>query len=146
MPSWIRSRWWSSPARCATNLIGTDAFQEADTVGLTRHCTKHNYLVKDPAELAATIEEAFEIATTGRPGPVVVDIPKNVQVATADHARRSGPAPQALHAAAPSAAPEEIAEAIDMIANAEGADLLYRRRRDQFRPAGDANCCASSRS
>jgi len=67
----------------ATNLIGTDAFQEADTVGLTRHCTKHNYLVKDPAELAATIDEAFEIATTGRPGPVVVDIPKNVQVATA---------------------------------------------------------------
>ncbi|HEY0299968.1 MAG TPA: thiamine pyrophosphate-binding protein, partial [Rhizomicrobium sp.] len=67
----------------ATHLIGTDAFQEADTVGLTRHCTKHNYLVKDPAELAATIDEAFEIATTGRPGPVVVDIPKNVQVATA---------------------------------------------------------------
>ena len=67
----------------ATNLIGTDAFQEADTIGLTRHCTKHNYLVKDPAELAATIDEAFEIATTGRPGPVVVDIPKNVQVATA---------------------------------------------------------------
>ena len=67
----------------ATGLIGSDAFQEADTVGITRHCTKHNYLVKDPAELAATIEEAFRIATHGRPGPVVVDIPKDVQVAVA---------------------------------------------------------------
>ena len=73
-----------------TNLIGTDAFQEADTVGLTRHCSKHNYLVKDPENLAVTIEEAFEIATTGRPGPVVVDIPKNVQIATA--ALPDGPA------------------------------------------------------
>ena len=68
----------------ATNLIGSDAFQEADTVGITRHCCKHNYLVKDPESLAATIEEAFEIATTGRPGPVVIDIPKNVQVASAE--------------------------------------------------------------
>ncbi|MBU0556598.1 MAG: biosynthetic-type acetolactate synthase large subunit [Alphaproteobacteria bacterium] len=67
----------------ATHLIGTDAFQEADTVGLTRHCTKHNYLVKSPAELAGTVHEAFHIATSGRPGPVVIDIPKDVQVATA---------------------------------------------------------------
>ena len=66
-----------------TSLIGSDAFQEADTVGITRHCCKHNYLVKDPADLAATIDEAFQIATTGRPGPVVIDIPKNVQIATA---------------------------------------------------------------
>jgi acetolactate synthase-1/2/3 large subunit len=102
----------------ATNLIGTDAFQEADTVGLTRHCTKHNYLVKDPAELAATIDEAFEIATTGRPGPVVVDIPKNVQVATA--ALHDGP-PQRPKRYNPRmvAAPEEIAEAIELIAGAE---------------------------
>ena len=64
-----------------TALIGTDAFQEADTVGITRHCTKHNYLVKEPADLKPTIEEAFRIATTGRPGPVVVDIPKDVQIA-----------------------------------------------------------------
>ena len=67
----------------ATNLIGSDAFQEADTVGITRHCSKHNYLVKDPAELATIVREAFSIATKGRPGPVVIDIPKNVQVATA---------------------------------------------------------------
>src|SRR5215813_5280780 len=62
-----------------TGLIGTDAFQEADTVGITRHCTKHNYLVKDPARLSSVIHEAFHIATSGRPGPVVIDIPKDVQ-------------------------------------------------------------------
>ncbi len=67
----------------ATGLIGSDAFQEADTIGISRHCTKHNYLVKDPAELAAVIDEAFQIATTGRPGPVLIDIPKDVQVASA---------------------------------------------------------------
>ncbi len=70
-----------------TQLIGTDAFQEADTVGITRHCSKHNYLVKDPAKLAGVVHEAFHIATTGRPGPVVVDIPKNVQIATATYAK-----------------------------------------------------------
>ncbi len=107
----------------ATNLIGTDAFQEADTVGLTRHCTKHNYLVKDPADLAATIDEAFEIATTGRPGPVVVDIPKNVQVATAP--MFSG-APQRPKRYLPRmvAAPDEIAEAIELIERAE-RPVLY---------------------
>src|SRR6187431_1022518 len=64
-----------------THLIGNDAFQECDTVGITRPCTKHNWLVRDVNELAATIHEAFHVATTGRPGPVVVDIPKDVQFA-----------------------------------------------------------------
>jgi len=64
-----------------TSLIGSDAFQECDTVGITRPCTKHNWLVKDVKELAATLHEAFHVATTGRPGPVVVDIPKDVQFA-----------------------------------------------------------------
>ena len=64
-------------------LIGSDAFQEADTVGISRHCTKHNYLVKDPSELAAIIDEAFQIAMEGRPGPVLIDIPKDVQIASA---------------------------------------------------------------
>ncbi|WP_257538336.1 acetolactate synthase 3 large subunit [Sphingobium sp. CFD-1] len=73
-----------------TQLIGTDAFQEADTVGITRHCTKHNYLVKDPGKLAGVIHEAFHIATTGRPGPVVIDIPKNVQIATAPYKKPEG--------------------------------------------------------
>ncbi|MGF0538522.1 acetolactate synthase 3 large subunit [Agrobacterium sp. ES01] len=64
-----------------TSLIGSDAFQECDTVGITRPCTKHNWLVKDVNDLARTIHEAFRIAQTGRPGPVVVDIPKDVQFA-----------------------------------------------------------------
>ena len=65
-----------------TALIGNDAFQEADIVGITRPCTKHNYLVKDVRELASIIKEAFHIATTGRPGPVLVDMPKDVLIAT----------------------------------------------------------------
>ena len=62
-----------------THLIGTDAFQECDTTGITRPCTKHNWLVKDVNMLAETIHKAFRIATTGRPGPVLVDIPKDIQ-------------------------------------------------------------------
>src|SRR3546814_12557914 len=71
----------------ATHLIGSDAFQAADTVGLTRPCTKHNYLVKDPARIGPTVAEAFHIATSGRPGPVVIELPKAVQVATAPSSR-----------------------------------------------------------
>ncbi|MBV0911578.1 acetolactate synthase 3 large subunit [Anianabacter salinae] len=66
-----------------TFMIGTDGFQEADTVGITRPCTKHNWLVKDTARLADTIHQAFHVAKSGRPGPVLVDIPKDVQFATA---------------------------------------------------------------
>ncbi len=68
-----------------TFMIGTDAFQEADTVGITRACTKHNWLVKETSALSATIHEAFHVATTGRPGPVLVDIPKDVQFASATY-------------------------------------------------------------
>nr|MCS5550036.1 acetolactate synthase 3 large subunit [Gammaproteobacteria bacterium] len=68
-----------------THLIGTDAFQEADTIGITRACTKHNWLVKDPNDLARVIHEAFHVATSGRPGPVVVDIPKDIQFADAKY-------------------------------------------------------------
>ena len=64
-----------------THLIGTDAFQECDTVGITRHCTKHNYLVRSIADLPRILHEAFYVARSGRPGPVVVDIPKDVQFA-----------------------------------------------------------------
>ncbi|MCE0507148.1 acetolactate synthase 3 large subunit [Roseivivax sp. GX 12232] len=66
-----------------TFMIGSDAFQEADTVGITRPCTKHNWLVDDTNKLSATIHEAFHVATNGRPGPVLVDIPKDVQFASA---------------------------------------------------------------
>ncbi len=62
-----------------THLIGTDAFQECDTTGITRPCTKHNWLVKDINDLAEIMHKAFEVATTGRPGPVLVDIPKDIQ-------------------------------------------------------------------
>ncbi len=64
----------------ATHMIGNDAFQEADTVGITRPVTKHNYLVKDANDLARTMHEAFFVATNGRPGPVVIDLPKDVQL------------------------------------------------------------------
>jgi len=67
-----------------TVLIGNDAFQEADIVGITRPCTKYNYLVKDVADLAYTIKEAFHIARSGRPGPVLIDLPKDVTAATAE--------------------------------------------------------------
>ncbi|WP_397575098.1 acetolactate synthase 3 large subunit [Sphingorhabdus sp.] len=106
----------------ATNLIGSDAFQEADTVGITRHCSKHNYLVKDPADLASTVREAFAIATKGRPGPVVIDIPKNVQVATTSTdvkratSSRFNPAGEADYA--------EINRAVELLANAK-APILY---------------------
>ncbi|MFK4823496.1 acetolactate synthase 3 large subunit [Paenochrobactrum sp. BZR 588] len=65
-----------------TSLIGTDAFQEADTIGITRPCTKHNWLVKDVNDLSRILHEAIHVATTGRPGPVLVDIPKDIQFAT----------------------------------------------------------------
>ncbi|MBW8784213.1 MAG: biosynthetic-type acetolactate synthase large subunit [Novosphingobium sp.] len=107
----------------ATGLIGSDAFQEADTIGITRHCTKHNYLVRDPGELAATIDEAFQIATQGRPGPVLIDIPKDVQVATA---MLSDAAPQRRLRYQPQieAGADEIARAVALIAKAK-APVLY---------------------
>ena len=106
----------SIPLVCLTGqvpatLIGSDAFQECDTVGITRPCTKHNWLVKHVNDLAGVIHEAFRIAQTGRPGPVVVDIPKDVQFATgtytplADYRTRSSYQPKvdgdinAIHAA-----------------------------------------------
>ncbi|MCZ4303153.1 acetolactate synthase 3 catalytic subunit [Zoogloeaceae bacterium G21618-S1] len=68
-----------------TAAIGQDAFQEVDTVGITRPCVKHNFLVKDPADIAVTIKKAFHLAKTGRPGPVLVDIPKDVSAQSAEY-------------------------------------------------------------
>ena len=68
-----------------TFMIGSDAFQEADTVGITRPCTKHNWLVRETSALSGVIHEAFHVATSGRPGPVLVDIPKDVQFATDEY-------------------------------------------------------------
>ena len=72
-------------AQVPTTLIGSDAFQECDTVGITRSCTKYNYLVKRVEDLPRIMHEAFHIATTGRPGPVVIDIPKDVQFAVGEY-------------------------------------------------------------
>ena len=106
-----------------TALIGTDAFQEADTVGITRHCSKHNYLVKDPARLGSVIHEAFHIATSGRPGPVVVDIPKDVQVATAKYTK-PGPIQHKTYRPQVKADRAAIEQLVDMLAAAE-RPILY---------------------
>jgi acetolactate synthase-1/2/3 large subunit len=102
----------------ATHLIGNDAFQECDTVGITRPCTKHNWLVKDVNDLARVLHEAFQIATTGRPGPVVVDIPKDVQFKKGAYV---GPDSIRHRTYRPKTEPElaGIVKAIDMMANAE---------------------------
>ena len=68
----------------ARHLIGNDAFQEVDIIGITRPCTKHNFLVKDVKDLAETVRKAFYLARSGRPGPVLVDIPKNIQQASCE--------------------------------------------------------------
>jgi acetolactate synthase-1/2/3 large subunit len=106
-----------------TALIGSDAFQEADTVGITRHCTKHNYLVKDPAKLGNIIHEAFHIATSGRPGPVVVDIPKDVQVASAVY-RNPGKIQHKTYRPALKADPKSVETLVEMLAAAE-RPVLY---------------------
>ena len=86
----------SIPVVCLTgqvpsHLIGTDAFQEADTSGITRPCTKYNYLIKDSGALQASVEEAFYVARTGRPGPVVIDLPKDILMLDAPyHAEKAG--------------------------------------------------------
>lgn len=101
-----------------SHLIGSDAFQEADTVGITRHCTKHNYLVKDPAQLGSVVHEAFHIATSGRPGPVVIDIPKDVQIATARYTK-PGPIQHKTYRPQVKADKTLIESAVEMLAAAE---------------------------
>ncbi len=102
----------------ATHLIGNDAFQEADVVGITRPCTKHNYLVKDPEDLSRVLHEAFYVASNGRPGPVVVDIPKDVQFAKASY---SGPNNVAHKTYRPRVKGDQgaIREAVELMANAK---------------------------
>ena len=100
-----------------TFMIGSDAFQEADTVGITRPCTKHNWLVKETDALAKTIHEAFHVATAGRPGPVLVDIPKDVQFASGVY---QGPKPSASHYQPPVKGDmEEITELVAAIEKAK---------------------------
>ncbi|MEQ8479588.1 MAG: acetolactate synthase 3 large subunit [Hoeflea sp.] len=102
-----------------TSLIGSDAFQECDTVGITRPCTKHNWLVKDVNQLSRVIHEAFRIATTGRPGPVVVDIPKDVQFATGIYSPPSPVIEQKSYQPKLSGDLDRIRAAIDLMATAK---------------------------
>lgn len=101
-----------------TSLIGNDAFQEVDNVGITRPCVKHNFLVKDVTKLAETIKKAFYIATTGRPGPVVVDIPKDV---TAHKAEYSYPKKVEIRSYNPvvKGNPRQIKKAVELILSAK---------------------------
>ncbi len=101
-----------------THLIGTDAFQEADTTGITRPCTKHNYLVKDVNKLAAAIHEGFHVARSGRPGPVVIDIPKDIQFAQGHYVEAKD---SMVHAYKPRTAPDMdgIEAAVELMAQAK---------------------------
>ncbi len=101
-----------------TFMIGSDAFQEADTVGITRPCTKHNWLVKDTNELAEVIHEAFHVATSGRPGPVLVDIPKDVQFATSKYIEKSK-IPISHYQPKTKGDPQQISSLVDAIENAK---------------------------
>src|SRR6516162_1052133 len=101
-----------------THLIGNDAFQECDTVGITRPCTKHNWLVKNVADLARVVHEAFYVARTGRPGPVVVDIPKDIQFKKGPYI---GPDAVTHRTYKPKVEPDlgPIVRAIELMANAK---------------------------
>ncbi|MFH3480347.1 acetolactate synthase 3 large subunit [Xanthobacter variabilis] len=102
----------------ATHLIGNDAFQECDTVGITRPCTKHNYLVRDVNDLARVLHEAFYVAQNGRPGPVVVDIPKDVQFATGTYVGREN-IQHKTYRPKLEAEDAQISAAVEMIASAK---------------------------
>ena len=101
----------------ATHLIGNDAFQECDTTGITRPCTKHNYLVKDINDLARTVHEAFKVATSGRPGPVLIDLPKDVAMAPGPYIGPEKVQPKHYNPRT-KAESSSIAEAVKMIAEA----------------------------
>jgi acetolactate synthase-1/2/3 large subunit len=125
-----------------TSLIGSDAFQECDTVGITRPCTKHNWLVKDVNQLSRVMHEAFRIATTGRPGPVVVDIPKDVQFATGIYTPPSPVIEQKSYQPKLSGDLEKIRAAVDLMAGAKrpiiysGGGVINSGRKP-------ASCCAN---
>ena len=100
-----------------THLIGTDAFQECDTTGITRTCAKHNYLVTDVNQLARTIHEAFLIAKSGRPGPVVVDIPKDIQFAPGTYVGKEGVHKPSYHPTT-KPHPDAISATVDLMMHA----------------------------
>ena len=101
-----------------THLIGNDAFQEADTIGITRPCTKHNYLVKDVHKLSRTISEAFYVARSGRPGPVVVDLPKDVVNAETNY-EKLGKIEHRSYRPVTHAEPSAVEDAVTLVESAE---------------------------
>ena len=109
-----------------THLIGNDAFQEADTTGITRPCTKHNYLVKDVGDLARVMHEAFYVATNGRPGPVVVDLPKDILIGSGPY---QGPPKQGHKSYRPRTKPDP--KAVDA-----ALKLMLRARKPLFYVGG----------
>ena len=118
-----------------THLIGSDAFQECDTVGITRSCTKHNYLVKSPDDLARVLHEAFYVARSGRPGPVVIDIPKGCPVRQRQVCRAVQHPAQDLPAQAQGrSGPDQCRGRAHR--QGQAPRLLHRRRRDQLRSEG----------
>ncbi len=100
-----------------THLIGNDAFQEADTTGITRPATKHNYLVRKSSDLARVVHEAFHVARTGRPGPVVIDLPKDILIAPAPY-MEAGPATQARYNPRTEPDPAQIRRAVALMKEA----------------------------
>src|SRR5690348_6296174 len=108
-----------------THLIGNDAFQEADTVGITRPCTKHNYLVKRIEDLPRVLHEAFHIASSGRPGPVVVDIPKDIQFAKGTYSKPTTFQHQGYRPKL-KGDPDRIKHAVEMMARAKRQRVAAR--------------------
>jgi len=102
-----------------THLIGTDAFQEADTTGISRPCTKHNYLVKNADLLCATVHEAFEIASSGRPGPVLIDLPKDIQLTNIQYIKKRTKINKILTTVLPQIDVEIISQAADLLINSK---------------------------
>ena len=102
-----------------THLIGTDAFQEADTTGISRPCTKHNYLVKNADLLCATVHEAFEIASSGRPGPVLIDLPKDIQLTNIQYIKKPTKINKILTTVSSQIDVEIISQAADLLINSK---------------------------
>src|SRR5205814_758199 len=102
-----------------THLIGNDAFQEADTTGITRPCTKHNYLVKAVGDLARIVHEGFYVARSGRPGPVVIDLPKDVLMNKHDYVAPKKPVQHKSYRPQTRPDPKKVEQAIDLIASAK---------------------------
>ena len=102
-----------------THLIGTDAFQEADTTGISRPCTKHNYLVKNADLLCSIVHESFEIASSGRPGPVLIDLPKDIQLTNIKYCKKPNIINKKLTTMLPHIDVQMISVVADLLVNSE---------------------------